>query len=167
VFDTVEASLDRIFAHDSATLEPLIADCCRIKADVVGQDEREAGPRRVLNFGHTIGHALEAVTRFRRFRHGEAVGLGMLAAARVSVTRGLMPADDEDRLQDLIRRMGPLPPVADLRRADALEAAAYDKKITQGRLHFVLCTGLGSTQIVSDVTQAELSDALAAIGLSL
>lgn len=165
VFATLADGLDRVFAHDREALELLIARCCRLKAEVVGRDEREAGPRRVLNFGHTIGHALEAVTRFRRFRHGEAVAYGMLAAARISVTRGLMPAEDLDQLQDLIRRMGPLPPVADLQRADALEAATYDKKVSEGRLHFVLCAGLGTTQIVSDVTTAELSDALAGIGL--
>lgn len=166
IFDTVAASLDRVLGRDGAVLEPLIAACARLKADVVGRDEREAGPRRVLNFGHTIGHALEAITRYRRFRHGEAVAYGMLAAAHVSVARGAMSADDRDRLQDLIRRMGPLPSVADLRRADALDAAAYDKKVVQGRLHFVLCAGLGAATMATDVTAQELSQALAAIGLA-
>lgn len=166
LFDTLAGTLDRVFAHDRDCLVPLITHCCRIKADVVSRDEREAGPRRVLNFGHTVGHALEAVTHFRRFRHGEAVGYGMLAAARISVERGLMPADEEDQLQTLIRRMGPLPPVADLRRSEALDAATYDKKIADGRLHFILSAGIGTTQIVSDITTAELSQAMASIGLS-
>jgi len=166
LFDTLTTSLDRVFARDAASLVPLVAECCRLKADVVGQDEREAGPRRVLNFGHTIGHALEAVTNYRRFRHGEAVAYGMLAAARISTARGLMPTGDQNQLQDLIGRMGPLPPVADLRRADAIDATAYDKKIVRGQLHFVLSAGLGATIIVPDVTAAELTDALAAIGLA-
>ena len=132
----------------------------------MGQDEREAGPRRVLNFGHTLGHALEAITDFRRFRHGEAVAYGMLAAAHISVARGLMPAADGERLQELIQRMGPLPPVGDLSRAAALDAASHDKKIADGRLHFVLTAGLGTTHIASDVTTAELEAALASIGLT-
>ncbi len=165
VFDALGGALDQVFAHDRDTLLSLITHCCRIKAGVVGRDEREAGPRRVLNFGHTIGHALEAVTDFRRFRHGEAVAYGMLAAAHISVARGLMPTDDQNQLQQLIGRMGPLPQVSDLRRSDVLDAATYDKKIAEGRLHFVLSAGLGATQIVPDVTTAELSEALASIGL--
>ena len=76
----------------------MIGESCRIKAEVVSDDEREAGPRRILNFGHTVGHALEAVTKYRRFRHGEAVAYGMLAAAELAVARGVLPAADRDAL---------------------------------------------------------------------
>ncbi len=165
LFERLAASLDPVFAHDDETLTSIVTACCRIKADVVGADEREAGPRRVLNFGHTIGHALEAITDFKRFRHGEAIAYGMLAAARISADRGLMPAGDHEHLTDLVRRMGPLPPVADLRRSDALEAMTYDKKVAQGRLHFVLSAGIGTTRIVTDVTTDELDAAMASIGL--
>ena len=113
LFERVSSSLPAIFGQDTAVLSELIADCCRIKARVVELDEREAGPRRVLNFGHTVGHALEAITKYRRFRHGEAVAYGMLAAARLSAARGMLTPDDEARLQDVIKRMGPLPPVWD------------------------------------------------------
>ena len=166
VFANVAGSLDQIFAQDRDVLARLIAGCSRLKADVVSRDEKESGPRRVLNFGHTLGHALEAVTEYRRFRHGEAVAYGMLAAAHISATRGLMPAGDRDKLADLIRRMGPLPPVADLRAADALDATALDKKHVNGQLHFVLSAGIGKTTMATDVSQGEMTDALKAIGLA-
>ena len=161
LFETVSANLKTLFAHDSEVLTPLVADCCRIKAEVVSTDERESGPRRTLNFGHTIGHALEAITKYRRFRHGEAIAYGMLAAARISAARGTMSSDDEVRLKDLIVRMGPLPVVTDLRMADALDAVQHDKKVVDGRLNFVLANGLGDTTIVSDMTTMELKTASA------
>jgi len=165
LFDRVSGQLKPIFGQDPALLSTLIADCCRIKADVVAVDERESGPRRVLNFGHTIGHALEAITRYRRFRHGEAIGYGMLAAARISHARGLMSAEEEHQLTDLIVRMGPLPPVGDLRINEALDAVQLDKKVVSGRLHFVLARGIGATEIVSDVTRRELTAAMSSLGM--
>jgi 3-dehydroquinate synthase len=165
LFDLVSSNLKPLFAHDQSLLTPLVADCCRIKAEVVAADERESGPRRTLNFGHTIGHALEAVTKYRRFRHGEAIAYGMLAAAHISTARGLLPEDDEARVKDLLVRMGPLPVVTDLRVAEVLDAMQHDKKITDGRLHFVLAQGIGATQIVPDVTTAEIKTALKTIGL--
>jgi 3-dehydroquinate synthase len=165
LFDRIGAGLGPIFDRDAPLLTEVIADCCRIKADVVGRDEREGGLRRVLNFGHTIGHALEAVSDYRRFRHGEAVGYGMLAAARLSALRGSLAAADEQALNDLIRRLGPLPPVSDLKIREALEVIQLDKKVVAGRLHFVLADGIGATRIVSDVTPRELSTAMRAIGM--
>jgi 3-dehydroquinate synthase len=161
----VESQLDAIFDRDLTALTPVIVDCCRIKADVVSADERESGHRRVLNFGHTVGHALEAITKYRRFRHGEAIGYGMLAAAHLSVARGSLSAGDAKRLQALIERLGPLPAVADLRASDALEAIRRDKKVVNGRLHFVLALGLGATRIVSDVTERELTIAMKQVGM--
>ncbi len=165
LFDRLTTSLPAIFAHDPATLTTLVGDCCRIKAEVVGADERETGLRRILNFGHTIGHALEAITRYRRFRHGEAIAYGMLAAARISAARGTMSPDDESRLRELIMHMGPLPPIADLKIGEALDAVKLDKKVVAGRLHFVLAEGIGATIIASDVTPRELTAAMAAIGM--
>lgn len=165
LFSRVASSLDRVFDREPALLTDVIADCCRIKADVVGRDEREGGLRRTLNFGHTIGHALEAVSDYRRFRHGEAVGYGMLAAARLSVLRGTLAADDEQELSDVIRRLGPLPPVSDLKIREALEAIQLDKKVVAGRLNFVLAEGIGATRIVADVTPRELTTAMRAIGM--
>jgi len=151
LFDRIVDSLDEINAQESRVLTSVILDCCRLKAGVVQRDEREDGPRRILNFGHTVGHALEAATGYRRFRHGEAVGWGMAAAARLSVMRGAMSTDEEQELLALLHRLGPRPAVNDLRVSDVLDAMSRDKKVRDGRLHFVLCAGIGRTAIVSDV----------------
>jgi len=165
LFDRVAAELPSLFARESAALLPTIADSCRIKAAVVGEDERESGRRRILNFGHTAGHALEAVTKYRRFRHGEAVAYGMLAAAELARARGVLPAADRDALGALIVAMGPLPAVADLAASEVVDAAARDKKVVDGTLHYVLPVAIGETIIADDVTGAELLQALHAIGL--
>lgn len=165
LFDRIARDLDALFARQAAPLADMIAACCRIKADVVMADEHEHGQRRILNFGHTAGHALESITRYRRYRHGEAVGLGMLAAAELAVARGALHADDRDALRDLITRMGPMPATTDLRVEDALTAMGRDKKVAAGRLHYVLPVGIGETLIVDDVTREELGRALQAIGL--
>lgn len=165
LFDRVTDGLSAIFARDGSVLLPVIADSCRIKAAIVEQDERESGVRRTLNFGHTAGHALEAVTKYRRFRHGEAVAYGMLVAAALGVSRKVLSEGDRDRLASLIMHMGPLPPVGDLSATEILEAVKRDKKVVDGRLHFVLPTSIGSTTTVTDVSEEELSEALVATGL--
>jgi 3-dehydroquinate synthase len=143
---------------------PIVAECCRIKARIVSADEREAGLRRVLNFGHTVGHAIEAVTGYRRFRHGEAVAWGMLVAARIAAGRGLLKDDDFAALRTLIMQLGPLPPVADLSIPELIGSLRRDKKVTDGTLHFVLPTAIGATAIVNDVSPRELTAALKEVG---
>ena len=165
LFERVSGGLTQLFARDSSILLPVIAECCQIKGHVVEVDERESGPRRALNFGHTLGHALEAVTKYRRFRHGEAVGYGMLAAANLSVARGVMPAADRDSLASVIAKMGPLPAVADLSAQQAVDTIARDKKVIAGKLHFVLPLAIGSTTTVTDVTVEELIAAARGLGL--
>jgi 3-dehydroquinate synthase len=165
ILDTLERDLKAIFDHKAAALTPLIGKCCEIKARVVMSDEREAGPRRALNFGHTFGHALEAVTKYRRFRHGEAIGYGMLAAARLSAMRGLITAAEEARLARIIRSLGPMPAVTDLKAKDVIDAAAHDKKVVAGTLHFVAASHFGKTVDLKDVTPAELKAAAKSIGL--
>jgi 3-dehydroquinate synthase len=165
LFDRVSARLSDILEQDVPMLTDLIADCCRIKARVVELDERESGPRRVLNFGHTVGHALEAITKYRRFRHGEAVAWGMLAAARISAVRGLFSTDDEAKLRDLIRRMGALPAVNDLSARAALDVVGHDKKVVGGKLHFVLSREIGATAMASDVEPAEITAAMRSLGM--
>ena len=165
ILDTLERDLAAIFEHRPTVLTPLIGKCCEIKARVVMADERESGPRRALNFGHTFGHALEAVTKYRRFRHGEAIGYGMLAAARLSVMRGLMTADEEARLARIIRSLGPMPVVNDLKSKDVLAAAGHDKKVVAGKLHFVAADHFGKTVDVKDATPEELKAVAKSIGL--
>ena len=164
LFERVARSVKDLFKRDPDALQPVIAESCAIKADVVARDERESGPRRVLNFGHTAGHALEAITKYKRFRHGEAVGYGMLVAAEVGVGRGRLAASDRDELAALIRRLGPLPSIADLAIADMVEAMRRDKKVVDGRLHYVLATAIGEHAVVDDVSERELSDALTRVG---
>ena len=165
LFHRVETDTRAIMARGAEAIIPIIAESCRIKADVVARDERESGPRRVLNFGHTAAHALEAITRYKRFRHGEAVAYGMLVAAEVAVGRRRLTAPDRDRLASLIRALGPLPAVSDLAIGDVLEAARRDKKVVDGTLHYVLATGIGSHDVVDDVREPELAGALERVGL--
>jgi 3-dehydroquinate synthase len=165
LFERIEHETDAIFARKAEALVAIIGESCTIKASVVSIDERETGPRRMLNFGHTAGHALEAITRYKRFRHGEAIAYGMLAAAHLAAARGVMPEADRDALSRMIIKLGPLPPVADLSIRETLEAMKRDKKVVNGTLHYVLSTGIGSWTTVTDVTETELGAALKKIGL--
>jgi 3-dehydroquinate synthase len=105
------------------------------------------------------------VTKYKRFRHGEAIAYGMLAAAEIGVARGVMPATDRQALGRTIMKLGPLPPVGDLSIKEILEAMRHDKKVINGTLHYVLCTGIGSWTTVTDVTEEELARALKKLGL--
>ena len=106
LFTTLQGKMRELFAHDRDVLAPVVEECCTIKARIVEADEFEQGPRRVLNFGHTIGHALEAITKYRRFRHGEAVGYGMLAMAKLGVARKVLAPSVSDALAAMICRHG-------------------------------------------------------------
>src|SRR5437773_1855383 len=163
LFDRVTRDRTAIFAREPAALTPIIAESCRIKAAVVSADEHEAGPRRILNFGHTAGHAIEAVTKYKRYRHGEAIAYGMLVAAELALARGAFAEGDRKALADLIAGLGPLPAIADISTAQILEAMRHDKKVVAGRLHYVLPTAIGATAIVDDVTETELKAALKAV----
>jgi len=165
LLDRMHASLHAIFEREPETLAPLVAACCRVKADIVSADERESGMRRILNFGHTVGHALEAATKYRRFRHGEAVGYGMLAALGIGVARGVTPVGLYDEVHALITNLGPLPAVADVSSKEAMAAIGRDKKIVSGTLHFVVATGRGQTATLTDVTGKELKGAMKKLGL--
>jgi 3-dehydroquinate synthase len=164
LFERIGRDLKAIFDRQPDAVTAIVAESCRIKAGVVAADEKESGLRRILNFGHTAGHALEAVTKYKRFRHGEAVAYGMLVAAEIATRRKTMPDADRQALADLIARLGPLPPIADLSAARMLEAMQHDKKVVAGRLHFVLPTGIGGTTIVDDVTDKEMKAALTRTG---
>ena len=164
LFDRLGKERKQIFARHSETLAAIIGESCRIKADVVAADEKEAGLRRILNFGHTAGHAIEAVTKYRRYRHGEAVAYGMLVAADLAVARGALADRDRKALADLIASLGPLPPISDVPIGPIMEAMRHDKKMIAGRLHVVLPTTIGATAIVDDVTEKEMKKALERVG---
>ena len=137
-----------------------IATACRIKAEVVERDEREGSLRYVLNLGHTIGHALEAVTGYGRFTHGEAVGWGLVGAAWIAHHRDLLSAPDFDAIASAVDHIGPRPRVSDLARPRILEAISHDKKARAGRVPFVLPTAIGRVLVHDDVARAEITRAL-------
>ena len=166
LFDRVGRERKAIFARAPESLTEVIAESCRIKAAVIAADEKEAGPRRILNFGHTAGHALEAVTRFKRYRHGEAVAYGMLVAAELATARGALADRDRKALSDLVASLGPLPPITDISCTQMVEAMQHDKKMVAGRLHFVLPTAIGATTIVDDVSEKEIRNALRRVGMA-
>jgi 3-dehydroquinate synthase len=141
----------------------LIARCCQIKADVVGYDEREVGLRQILNFGHTVGHALEAVTQYRRLKHGEAVGYGMKCAAMISERVGLTQRSVTEAIARGVDGLGKLPKISDLDVRHVLSAMAHDKKVTGGRLTFVLPERIGSVVIRNDVPEAAVRDSVRAL----
>lgn len=143
------------------TLEEVIWHCCRIKAEVVAQDERESGLRAVLNYGHTVGHALEAVTRYERYRHGEAIAIGMAAAGALAARLGLWTQADLDRMVSLLKAFElpvQLPP--EYTPAELLEAAARDKKAVAGRLALIVPTAIGRVKVAQDIDQRELESVL-------
>jgi len=149
--------------------ERIVAGCARIKADVASRDEREGGLRMILNFGHTVGHAIEKVLGYGAVPHGEAVAVGMVAAARLGERLGETPAGTADALADLLARLSLPVRVADLPGGaaacapDALAAAMLaDKKKLGARLHFVLLEGWGRAKVVP-MDPAEVRDALPAI----
>lgn len=165
LFDRVRSARDALFGFDPAELDAVISESCRIKAEVVSGDERESGRRRILNFGHTIGHALEAATDYRRFRHGEAVAQGMIGAASLGVRRGVTHPGTLAAIRDIVASLGPLPAVADLSVTEVVAAARRDKKVVAGTLHFVAATRLGETVELTDVSEKELKAALKEMGL--
>ena len=135
LFEQVRREVGPLTRREPSSLAPVIAACCRIKGAIVAGDERETGARRVLNFGHTVGHALEAATKYRRLLHGESVAYGMLAACAIASARGVLAAADRDTIAAAIAQLGPLPPVNDLSAAAQLELMRHDKKVLDGRLH--------------------------------
>jgi 3-dehydroquinate synthase len=159
LFRTLEEDAERILARDAAVLQAIIARNCAIKAKVVEADEREAGVRAVLNFGHTVGHAVEAAVGYGRVTHGEAVAYGMLAAARLSVRRGLCPAADAGRLEALLRRFELLPDAHP--EPELLETyIVRDKKARNGVLQFVLTLGIGGATLAPVSDRTDLREAL-------
>jgi 3-dehydroquinate synthase len=155
LFRLMEQSAEAILASDAAALTQVVTASVRVKAKVVSQDEKESGLRMILNFGHTLGHAIETATGYKQLLHGEAVAWGSIAAAFVSRNRGVLSQKDTERIVTLIRRYGPLPGFT--AKPERLVALTYsDKKARSGRRAFILATGIGSTAIVYDVTDEEL-----------
>jgi 3-dehydroquinate synthase len=146
MFAILEKDLDKVLRRDRQALGFLIPRNVEIKARVVSRDEREVGLREILNFGHTFAHALESVTKYRRYQHGEAVAWGMIAAAFLGHELGLTRADHVSRIVALIRRLGPLPPWPGVPAMALLRAMRSDKKTRSGVLRFVLSPRIGEAR---------------------
>ncbi|MBI3471874.1 MAG: 3-dehydroquinate synthase [Candidatus Solibacter usitatus] len=151
-----------VLARVPDVVDFMIADSVRIKAEVVSADEREGGLRRILNFGHTIGHALEAETAYSRFLHGEAVAFGMQAAVRLAESARHLSPDDSACIRAAIRRYGPLPPLDGIPAESLLRRLGSDKKTVQGKVHFVLPTRIGQVTVVSGIEDALVLNAIRA-----
>jgi 3-dehydroquinate synthase len=151
LFAFLEKDFDAVLRRDPAALAYIIPRCLEIKAQVVSRDERESGLREILNFGHTFGHALETITNYRVYQHGEAVAWGMMAAALLGHEIGLTPADEVSRIVSLVRRMAPLPPWPDVPPKKLIAAMHSDKKARAGKLRFVLAPKIGKAQSHDDV----------------
>jgi 3-dehydroquinate synthase len=153
LFVFLEKQMDAILRRDAGALERVIRRSIAIKAQVVGKDEKESGLREILNFGHTFGHALESVTRYSRFQHGEAVAWGMMCAALLGHEVAGTPADVVSRIVALVRRMGPLPPWPDVKPDVLVSAMRSDKKVRNRKLRFVLAKKLGQARTFDDVPE--------------
>jgi 3-dehydroquinate synthase len=159
LFRFLERERESILASDPTALKRVISASVRMKAEVVGIDERESGLRMILNFGHTIGHAIEAATGYKKLLHGEAVAWGMLAALHISRMRAMLPEKDAMRIEETIHAYGPLPRFR-TRIPELLAAAGHDKKNKGGTRRFVLCAGIGTAAAVENVTEAEMIGAM-------
>ncbi|MGA3346762.1 MAG: 3-dehydroquinate synthase [Terracidiphilus sp.] len=154
----MEEHAAEVLGRNPKALEKVIAASIRMKAGVVNQDERESGLRMILNFGHTVGHALEQATSYKSLLHGEAIGWGMIAALHLARRRGTISSSQFDRLEKLVHLYGPLP-VLKLRPAKVVAATGGDKKNIGGVRRFILPIGIGDAGVVEDVTPAELEAA--------
>lgn len=159
LFTYLERNIEKVRAVDERTLETIIYRSARIKAEVVSRDELDTGLRNILNYGHTVGHAVEAVTEFET-SHGQAVAIGMVAAAKISNRLGIMPAAETARIVTLIQRAG-LPTALPRFELDRLmKAIKYDKKVLQGRIRFVLARTIGEVFISDGVEQSLIEQVL-------
>src|SRR3989442_2505860 len=150
LFEFLEKADVKQLRRDREKIEWVIAQSVKLKAKVVSSDEREGGLRRVLNFGHTIGHALEAETNYRHFLHGEAVAWGMIAAAHIAEVVGRLDQRDANRIRNSVLNLGPLPRV-EVRGRNVLRLVLSDKKTRGGVVHFILPTAIGNVEVANDV----------------
>ena len=160
LFRVLAEGADKVFAQEPETVDRIIADAVRIKAEVVTADEREGDLRRILNFGHTVGHALEADTQYQRFLHGEAVAFGMHAATALAERVVELAPSQAARIHSVIRSYGPIPTLAGISASSLFARLAADKKTVQGKVHFVLPVRIGEVKVVTGVDDRAVMDAI-------
>jgi 3-dehydroquinate synthase len=162
LFKRLERDLPKLLKRDRTVLSAVIARCCAIKAEVVGQDETESGLRAILNFGHTIGHAIEAISGYGQFLHGEAISIGQVAAARLSAELTGLPPRDVERIVNLFTRAG-LPTQIKLNKIQQkrlFDAMMLDKKVSGGEIKFVLAKKIGQAEYGHKVPAALIEQVL-------
>jgi 3-dehydroquinate synthase len=162
LFRVLADGAERVFAQEPETVDRIIAGAVRIKAEVVTADEREGDLRRILNFGHTVGHALEADTQYQRFLHGEAVAFGMHAATALAERVVDLAPSEAARIHTVIRSYGPIPTLAGISASNLFARLAADKKTVQGKVHFVLPVRIGEVKVVTGVDDGTVMDAIEA-----
>ena len=160
-FGWLESHMDDLLNRDPSSLVHAIRRSCEIKAQVVADDEREQGRRMILNFGHTFGHAIEAVTAYERFLHGEAVAAGMVMAMDLSVRLGRSNDQDARRVRRLIERSGLATETLDVDVEAMLDAMGMDKKVMDGRPRLIVCDGIGAVSATSDVPMQTVRQTIA------
>ncbi len=158
LFEYMETNAGRILAGDAEALQHVVEASVCVKAAVVAEDERESSVRMLLNFGHTVGHAIEAATQYTALLHGEAIGWGMIAALHLAAARGAIAQADAERTAALVHRYADLPPF-EATAERLVQLTGSDKKKRSGTLSFVLAEAIGRATVVRDVTEAELLQA--------
>jgi 3-dehydroquinate synthase len=160
LFDLLAERSDGVLRMEPRAVDELVASAVRIKAEVVSADERESDLRRILNFGHTIGHAIEAETGYIRFLHGEAIAWGMLAATRLAELLDVLNGDEAEKIKEVICRYGPLPSAKGLDPDRLISRLVSDKKTLQGKVHFVLPTSIGQVKIMAGIPTGLIRQAI-------
>jgi 3-dehydroquinate synthase len=162
LFARLERDMPKLLQRETKSLAPIIARCCEIKSEIVGQDETENGLRAILNFGHTIGHGLEAISGYGKYLHGEAISIGQIAAAELSSRVLGFPQSDVEKIRNLFQRAG-LPVQVNLNAAQRkrlFSAMRLDKKVSGGEIKFVLAEKIGNAVWGQRVSDDLISDAL-------
>jgi 3-dehydroquinate synthase len=160
LFHYLAGHSDDVLNRMPAAIDRIIEDSVRMKAEVVSTDEREGDLRRILNFGHTFGHALEAETGYTRFLHGEAVGWGMRAAVYLSELTGHLSAEDSVEILETLQLYGPIPPLDGISAENLLARLVHDKKTIRGKVHFVLAVRIGEVTVVSGIDEKLVLEAI-------
>jgi 3-dehydroquinate synthase len=159
LFDFLDDNLERARALHATVLEKIVLENVRIKAEVVAKDEKESGLRAILNYGHTVGHAIEAVSNFK-LKHGQAVAIGMIAAARISSRMGILDESDVMRLERVIRKAGLPMKMPELSVEEIMQAMKHDKKVAREKIRFVLLKSIGNAFISDEVSPSLVEEVL-------
>ena len=150
LFDLLRDQPEAVLSREPEVLEAIITESVGIKAEVVAKDEREGDLRRILNYGHTLGHALEAECAYRHLLHGEAVAYGMTAAARLAESTGLLASEERQAIEETILAYGPIPSLEGISAANLVARLTGDKKTVGGRVHFILPEEVGRVRVVGE-----------------